>query len=85
MKDKKCIKKIQALIDNYKSDQTCDVGIRMKLLLTDDEPVNIRLRQLTTSVEKNEVNAQIDEWLKAGIVRPSVFDYANLVVLIRIY
>jgi len=51
----------------------------VKLLLTNDESVN--LRQLTPA-KKDEVNAQIDE-LEAAIIRPSVLDYANPVVLIK--
>lgn len=79
-KDKRA-EKIQVMIDNYKPEQSCDVGIRMKLTLIDDEPINLRPRRLTPT-EKNKVNTQIEEWLKNEIIRSSVSDYASPVVLV---
>jgi hypothetical protein len=69
IQNSKHVQKLQTLVDNYKPEQTRDVGIRMKLLLTDDEPINSRPRRLAPA-EKDEVNAQIDEWLKVAIIRP---------------
>lgn len=82
LQDEKIEKKLQMLIDNYRAERTRDVGVRMKLLLKDDEPVNLRPRRLTLA-EKNEVNKQIDEWLETGIVQLSVSDYASPIVLVK--
>lgn len=73
---------VQSLISDYKPNQTREIGIEMKLVLKDDEPVYLRPRRLGVA-ERTEVNAQIDEWLKNGIVRPSVSDYASPVVLAK--
>ncbi|EZA52392.1 hypothetical protein X777_08885, partial [Ooceraea biroi] len=67
----KHVRKIRELIDNYKPLQARDVGVRMKLVLPDDEPVNLRPQRLAAA-EKDEVNAQLDEWLKAGMLSKQI-------------
>lgn len=56
--------------------------VKMTIILSDDEPVYQKARRLS-QVEKDIVNAQIDEWLERGIVRPSVSDFASPVVLVK--
>lgn len=79
LQDEKIKERLQILVDNYKPEQTRDIGVRMKFFLKDDEPINLRPRRLT-SAEKGEVNEHIDEWLETGIIRPSVSDYASPIV-----
>jgi len=54
----------------------------MTILLRDDEPVYQKAKRLSRS-KKDVVNAQIDEWVKRGIVRLSTSDFATPVVLVR--
>ncbi|KMQ91095.1 blastopia polyprotein [Lasius niger] len=73
---------VQRLVDRYKPERTQEVSIKMKLILKDDEPVYQKARRLSVA-ERNEVNAQIDEWLRNGIVQPSISEYASPVVLVK--
>lgn len=70
------------MINNYKPVTTRAVDVSMKLILRDDEPVYQRPRRLSAS-EKEVVNAQIDEWLRDGIIRPSLSEYASPIVLVK--
>ena len=73
---------IANVIENYKPNQIVETDVKMKLILKDDEVVYQKARRLSPS-EKNIVNAQIEEWEKQGIVRPSSSDYASPVVLVK--
>lgn len=70
------------MINNYKPVATRAIDVSMKLNLKDDEPVYQRPMRLSAS-EKEVVNAQIDEWLRDGIVRPSLSEYASPIVLVK--
>lgn len=74
-------KVIKDLIDNYKLTQTRGVGVKMTLVLKDNEPVYQRARRLAPH-DRDEVNTQISQWLEDGIVRHSISDYASPVVLV---
>lgn len=50
--------------------------------MRDDEPIYQRARRLSAS-EKEIVNAEINEWIRDGIVQSSVSDYASPVVLAK--
>lgn len=43
----------------------------------------IRKRGVCLEAERDIVNAQIEDWEKQGIVRPSVSDFASLIVLVK--
>ncbi|XP_011884081.1 PREDICTED: uncharacterized protein K02A2.6-like [Vollenhovia emeryi] len=73
---------VQDLIGNYNPIRTREVGVEMKLILKDDEPVYQRARRLSIP-ERDDVNAQIQQWIDDGIVRPSVSDYASPIVLVK--
>lgn len=73
---------LQNLIENYKPNKARETNIKMKLILKDEEPVYQSARRLSPS-EREEVNAQIDEWLAEGIIQPSISEYASPVVLVR--
>lgn len=73
---------VQRLVDQYKPERTQEVSVKMKLILKDDEPIYQKARRLSV-IERNEVNAQIDEWLRDEIVQPSVSEYASPVVLVK--
>lgn len=57
-------------------------NIKMTLVLKEDEPEYQQARRMSLS-EKEVVNAQIQEWLEKGVIRPSTSDYASSVVLVR--
>ncbi|XP_011858346.1 PREDICTED: uncharacterized protein LOC105555908, partial [Vollenhovia emeryi] len=73
---------VKSVVDSYRPNRIRETGIKMKLVLKDDDPVCLSPRRLAMA-ERNEINAQIDEWLENGIVRPSVSDYASPVVLAK--
>ncbi|GFV41009.1 hypothetical protein TNCV_2666001 [Trichonephila clavipes] len=54
----------------------------MCIKLKNDIPVCQRARRLTCS-EKLQVNNQIDDWLRQGIIKESVFDYCSDIVLCK--
>lgn len=73
--------KVGELIRNYTPNKTEDVDIKMKIILRNDEPVYQRARRLSEP-ERLEVDKQIAEWLKEGIVRESSSDFASPIVLV---
>ncbi|GBN87132.1 Retrovirus-related Pol polyprotein from transposon 412 [Araneus ventricosus] len=54
----------------------------MRIILKDNETVCQSPRRLA-STEREEVNKQIGEWLKEGIIRPSSSGYASPIVLVE--
>ncbi|GFX57461.1 phosphatase and actin regulator 2 [Trichonephila clavipes] len=54
----------------------------MNIKLENDIPVCQRARCLSRS-EKLQVNDQIDDWLRQGIIKESVFDYCSSIVLCK--
>jgi len=73
---------IKGLVDEYKPQKSRETKLKMRLLLTDDEPVYQRARRLSP-IEREQVNTQVDEWIREGIVQPSLSEYASPVVLAR--
>lgn len=73
---------ITTLIENYRPDKTRETDVKMTIILKDEEPVYQKARRLSQT-ERDVVNAQIDEWERQGIVRPSASDFASPVVLVR--
>lgn len=74
--------KIRSLVDAYKPKKCRKIEVKMTIVLSDEEPIYQRARRLSEA-EKCEVNAQIHEWIKDGIVRESHSDYASPVVLVK--
>lgn len=70
------------LISSYQPRKTKTVDVSMKIVLKDETPTYQRARRLSFP-ERQEVNKQIDDWLKEGIVRPSSSDYASPIVLVK--
>lgn len=54
----------------------------MNIILADEEPVYQQPKRLPIP-EQREVERQIQEWLKDGIVTPSCSDYASSIVLVK--
>lgn len=72
----------QTLVDNYQPKRIKEAPIEMKIILKDDIPVAQRPRRLSLA-EQKEVEEQVSEWLRAGIVRPSFSEYASPLVLVK--
>jgi len=71
------------MVENYESNKIRDVNVKMNLILKDDEPVYQRARRLSKQ-EKKIVRQQVNEWLRDGIVRPSLLtEYASSVILVQ--
>lgn len=73
---------VHDLIDNYNPIKTRETNIKMSIILKDDNPVSQTARRLSPS-ERKEVNTHIDNWLREGIIQPSLSDYASPVVLVK--
>ncbi|GFX58806.1 retrovirus-related Pol polyprotein from transposon 412 [Trichonephila clavipes] len=71
-----------SLIKDYKCNKIKSTKLKMNIKLKNDIPVCQRARRLSCS-EKLQVNNQIDDWLRQGIIKESVFDYCSPVVLCK--
>lgn len=69
-------------MEQYKPDKVRDVRITTKIILTNDEPITTRPRQLSPG-EKKAVDEIIGQWLENGIIRPSSSKYASATVLVK--
>ncbi|GFW63067.1 retrovirus-related Pol polyprotein from transposon opus [Trichonephila clavipes] len=70
--------KVQTLIENYSTNKTETTALKMKIILSDEKPIAQR-----SLPEKREVEKQIDEWLKQGIIRESCSDFSSTVVVCK--
>lgn len=82
IKDKEIGKEIVDLVKKYKPNKTESTGIEMKILLSNEEPIYESPRRLPLP-ERREVEKQVDQWLKEGIIRHSSSDFASAVVLVK--
>lgn len=74
---------IRHLYENYDPNKkTKETPLKMKIVLKDETPIFQRPRRLAHH-EKIEVNAQMDEWLREGIIRPSHSEFVSPIVLVR--
>ncbi|GFW37463.1 retrovirus-related Pol polyprotein from transposon 17.6 [Trichonephila clavipes] len=64
---------LSSLVKNYKCNNIKSTKLKMNIKLKNDIPVCQRARRLSCS-EKLQVNNQIDDWLRQGIIKESVFD-----------
>ncbi|GFW23967.1 DUF1758 domain-containing protein [Trichonephila clavipes] len=71
-----------SLVKNYKFNNIKSTKLKMCIKLKNDIPVCQRARRLSCS-EKLQVNNQIDDWLRQGIIKESVFDYCSPIVLCK--
>ncbi|GFV04520.1 transposon Tf2-6 polyprotein [Trichonephila clavipes] len=73
---------LSSLIKDYKCNKIKSTKLKMCIKLKNDIPVCQRVRRLFCS-EKLQVNNQIDDWLRQGIIKESVFDYCSPIVLCK--
>ncbi|GFX11601.1 retrovirus-related Pol polyprotein from transposon 17.6 [Trichonephila clavipes] len=73
---------LSSLVKNYKCNNIKSTKLKMNIKLKNDIPVCQRARRLFCS-EKLQVNNQIDDWLRQGIIKESVFDYCSPIVLCK--
>ncbi|GFT62611.1 transposon Tf2-6 polyprotein [Trichonephila clavipes] len=73
---------LSSLIKDYKCNKIKSTKLKMNIKLKNDIPVCQSARRLFCS-EKLQVNNQIDDWLRQGIIKESVFDYCSPIVLCK--
>ncbi|GFU36036.1 transposon Tf2-6 polyprotein [Trichonephila clavipes] len=73
---------LSSLIKDYKCNKIKSTKLKINIKLKNDIPVCQRARRLSCS-EKLQVNNQIDDWLRQGIIKESVFDYCSPIVLCK--
>ncbi|GFW48770.1 retrovirus-related Pol polyprotein from transposon 412 [Trichonephila clavipes] len=71
---------VEQLLSTYTPKKTKTVNIELDIALTDDEPIFHKPRRLPFA-ERYIVDAQVDEWVKNGIVEPCSSPYASQVVV----
>ncbi|KAG5320698.1 POL5 protein, partial [Pseudoatta argentina] len=71
---------IKDLIENYKPQKIKETKVKMNIVLKDEIPVYQRPRRLAPA-ERVQVSKQIDDWLRDGIIRPSISEYASPITL----
>ncbi|XP_043264094.1 uncharacterized protein LOC122404231 [Colletes gigas] len=74
--------RVEYLVESYRPNRNREVGVEMSLVLKDEEPVYQRARRLSIS-EREIVNTIVREWLRDGIIQPSLSEYASPVVLVK--
>jgi len=82
IKESEIRSELREIITTYKPQKTKEVAITLNLVLKDEIPIYERARRLA-SVEQDQVNEVIQKWLREGIIRPSMSEYASPVVIIR--
>ncbi|GFX37338.1 uncharacterized protein K02A2.6-like [Trichonephila clavipes] len=72
---------VEQLLSTYTPEKKT-VNIELDIALTDDEPIFHKPRRLPFA-ERDIVDAQVDEWVKNGIVEPCSSPYASQVVVVK--
>ncbi|GFX93452.1 retrovirus-related Pol polyprotein from transposon 297 [Trichonephila clavipes] len=72
----------ELLLSTYTPKKTKTVNIELDIALTDYEPIFHKPRRLPFA-ERDIVDAQVDEWVKNGIVEPCSSPYASQVVVVK--
>lgn len=80
--DKSVKDEIVNIIQRYEPKPIKPSPVEMKIILSDESPVYQRPRRLPP-IEKAEVENQVQQWIKDGIVKPSSSDYASPIVLVN--
>ncbi|GFU50089.1 retrovirus-related Pol polyprotein from transposon 412 [Trichonephila clavipes] len=73
---------VEQLLSTYMPKKTKTVNIELDIALIDDEPIFHKPRRLPFA-ERDIVDAQVDEWVKNGIVEPCSSPYASQVVVVK--
>ncbi|GFX67745.1 retrovirus-related Pol polyprotein from transposon 412 [Trichonephila clavipes] len=74
---------VEQLLSTYTPKKTKTVNIELDIApLTDDEPIFHKPRRLPFA-ERDIVDAQVDEWVKNGIVEPCSSPYVSQVVVVK--
>ncbi|UYV81297.1 SNRNP200 [Cordylochernes scorpioides] len=80
--DPQLAKDILSIQKNYNPKETKTTSIETKIILKTEVPLYQHPRRLSQK-EAQEVDAQIDEWLKQGIIQKSNSEYASPIVLVK--
>ncbi|GFU68098.1 retrovirus-related Pol polyprotein from transposon 297 [Trichonephila clavipes] len=72
--------KVEQLLSTYMPKKTKTVNIELDIAITDDEPI-FHKPQRFPFAERYIVDAQVDEWVKNGIVEACSSPYASQVVI----
>ncbi|UYV84469.1 hypothetical protein LAZ67_X002302 [Cordylochernes scorpioides] len=80
--DPQLAKDILSIQKNYDPKEIKTTSIETKIILKTEVPLYQDPRRLSQK-EAQEVDAQIDEWLKQGIIQKSTSEYASPIVLVK--
>lgn len=77
--NKETKKKIQNLIENYTPTNLNKCPVEMEIILSDEIPISMKPRRMPPS-ERNEIEKQIEEWLRNDIIQHSYSDFSAQIV-----
>jgi len=75
-------KELKRFVREYEPRKMREIDFKMSIILKDDESVYQRARRLAMP-ERELVNAQMSEWMRSGVIQPSLSDYASPIVLVK--
>ncbi|KAK9687168.1 hypothetical protein QE152_g36638 [Popillia japonica] len=70
------------IIRNYDPVPRKETKIKTKIIMKNEEPIYQRPRRLSPK-EKEEVDRQIEEWLREKIIQPSCSEFTSPIVLVK--
>jgi len=75
-------KELKRFVREYEPRKMREIDFKMSIILKDDEPVYQRARRLAMP-ERELVNAQMNEWMRSGVIQPSLSNYASPIILVK--
>lgn len=75
IQDEELRNEVEKLVTQYKPMKTKDTGVELKIILNDETPIYQRAQRFPPKV-KEAISTQVKEWLKDGIIQPSLSDFA---------
>lgn len=72
---------IKAIVKSYEPKYVNKCPIEMDIILSDEIPVVAKPKRMSPR-EKLELEEQVEQWLKEGIIRPSFSDFASQVLFV---
>lgn len=79
--DKTISDEVNSLIRSYTPKNENKSPIEMDIILENEAPIYLKPRRVSPK-EKHELELQVDEWLKEGVIRHSFSDFASQVLFV---
>lgn len=77
--DKSIRKEVESMVCGYAPRNENNCPIEMDIILKDETPIYTKPRRASPK-ERKEIEAQVEQWLEDGVIRPSYSDFAAQVL-----